>query len=113
MKNFVMAGETLQLVAPYQRNAGDAALIGNIFGVAVDDVANGANGVFCTEGVFTVPKNVTQAITQGQRVFWDNAAKNITTTSAGNVCVGLAVTAQLAADTTVQVLLEPSTPAGT
>ena len=113
MKNYVAKGDYIPLISPYARLAGEAAIVGNIFGVAVDDVANGATGQFATEGIFTLPKNVTQAMTQGQRVFWDNTNKNLTTTSTANVCVGCVTAAALAADTTVPLLIEPSAPAGT
>jgi predicted RecA/RadA family phage recombinase len=117
MKNYVQPGDVISAAAPYQVNSGGGALLGgSLFGIAVDTVASGATGVFATEGVFDVTKATTagEAYTLGQRLFWDNTNKRITSTSTGNVAVGLAIVASAATgDPTVRMTLLPSTPAGT
>ena len=104
MKNFVQPGENLTLVAPYARLSGEGALIGSIFGVASVDVGNGAEAVFVTEGVFDLPK-ATGAITQGQKVYWDNTARNVTTTANANTAIGAATMAASSNAATVSVKL--------
>lgn len=93
MKNFVQQGDNLTLPAPYDRLSGQAALIGSIFGVASVDVLSGVDAAFVTEGVFDLPKAASQAWTIGAKIYWDNTAKNLTTTSSGNTLVGVATKA--------------------
>lgn len=89
MKNFVQDGDTVTLTAPYARTAGQGALIGNLFGVAVSDVANGVEGEFATTGVFDITKVGSQAwATVGAAVYWDNTNKRLTTSASGNTLVG-------------------------
>lgn len=71
MKNFIQPGECLDLVAPYALASGDGALIGEIFGVATKDIALGATGAFCVEGVFALNKTAVQAWVTNQPVYWN------------------------------------------
>lgn len=93
MKNFVQAGDTLTLTAPYAVSSGAGALVGSLFGVATGDVANGAEGEFKTTGVFDLTKVGSQAWTVGARVYWDDTAKACTTTASTNKLIGVAVAA--------------------
>ena len=104
MKNYVQPGENLTLVAPYARASGEGALVGSIFGVASVDVANGAEAVFVTEGVFDLPK-ASGAVTAGAKVYWDNTAKVVTTTATSNTLIGAATQAAAGSDATVRVKL--------
>jgi predicted RecA/RadA family phage recombinase len=111
-KNYIQPGRTITLAAPYQRNAGEGALVGAIFGVALATVANGVNGEFAIEGVWDITK-ATGAITQGALVYWDNTNKNVTTTSTSNTRIGCATQAQASGDATVRVRLNGiATPTG-
>lgn len=89
--NYVQAGDVLELTAPYAVASGDGALVGSIFGVALDAAGSGETGVFKVTGVFTLPKTSAQAWTVGAKVYWDNTAKVVTTTSTGNTLIGVAV----------------------
>lgn len=103
--NYVQDGEALTLTAPYAVTSGAGVLVGSIFGIAQETTAIGLDVVVLTEGVFDIAK-ATGAITQGAKVYWDNAAKNITLTSAGNTLVGAATVAALSGDATVRVRLD-------
>jgi predicted RecA/RadA family phage recombinase len=103
-KNYIQSGKTVTLAAPYQRNSGEGALVGALFGVALSTLANGASGEFATQGVFDLAKAV-GAITQGALVYWDNTAKNVTTTSTSNTRIGCAIVAAASGDATVRVRL--------
>lgn len=107
MKNFVQKGDNLTLAAPYDRLSGQGALIGSIFGVASVDVLSGVEAAFVRTGVFTLAKPGSQAWTVGAKVYWDNTAKNVTTTSTSNTLIGVAVAAvgAGAGETTGKVLL--------
>jgi predicted RecA/RadA family phage recombinase len=110
MKNFVQPGDRVTLTAPVGGVvSGTAYLIGNLFGVATSSGAAGAAVNFQTIGVVTLPKNNTQAMTEGAAVYWDDSAKNVTTTVGSNKKIGQAVSlgGVLAAATAVDVYLAP------
>lgn len=93
MKNFVQEGNTVTLTAPYALTSGDGLLVGSIFGVAANDAANGAEVEAVVAGVFSLKKTSAQAWTQGALIYWDNTAKECTTTVATNKLIGVAVAA--------------------
>lgn len=93
MKNFVGPGDTLEFTAAADSAGGTGLLLGTIFGIVVATVATGGTGLLKTTGVFDVVKAGSQAWTVGAAVYWDNTAKNFTTTSSGNTKVGVAVLA--------------------
>lgn len=92
--NYVAEGDSLTLVAPYAVSSGQGAQFGaNLFGVAIATYTSGQTGVFRSEGVFDLTKNTTGAFAVGDRLYWDNTNKRLTTTTTGNICVGIAVEA--------------------
>lgn len=105
MKNFVQDGDTVTLAAPYDRTAGQGALVGSIFGVAVDDVLNTVSGEFQLVGVFDLTKASAQAWTVGALIYWDDTAHNCTTTSTSNKLIGVAVAAAANPSSTGRVRL--------
>lgn len=86
MKNYIAEGEYMTLTAPYARNSGEGALVGALFGVAVTDVANGADGVFCTEGIFTLTKDTAASSggSQGGKAYWIASSKKVTAAAGSN-----------------------------
>lgn len=106
MKNKVKRGDSLTRTAPAGGViSGNAYLIGAQLIVAASTVA--ATWPFEGEarGVFTLPKATGSAWTEGQLLYWDNTAKNVTTVSTSNTRIGCADAAALAGDTTGQVYL--------
>lgn len=91
MKNYVSPGDHVTLAAPYAVSAGDGALVGSIFGVAQEDAENAADVVLVTRGIFDMAKVSAQAWTVGAKIYWDNTAKNCTTTASSNTLIGTAV----------------------
>jgi predicted RecA/RadA family phage recombinase len=110
MRNLVQKGEIVTLTASRAVTAGQGMLQGVTFGVALNDVANGATGEFAVTGVVTLPKVGAQAQNEGVAVFWDNTNFNVTTTASGNTRIGVVanVGGRLAAATTVDVRLNGS-----
>jgi predicted RecA/RadA family phage recombinase len=104
MKNMIQPGEILVLTAPYDRSSGQGALIGSIFGIAQVDVLSGSDAAFAVEGVFDISK-ASGAVTQGVKLYWDNTAKNVTTTSTSNTLIGVATAAAASGDSTARVRL--------
>lgn len=70
-------------------SAGDVVRIGNILGVALVDIANGATGSVQISGVFEVPKVSAAVIAQGENLTWDASAAafddNAATPATGDV----------------------------
>lgn len=104
MKNFVQPGDNLDLVAPRDLTSGAGFLVGSIFAVASLTVAAGVVVSGVTSGVFDLPK-AAGAVTQGQKLYWDNAAFNVTTTSTNNTQIGVATAAAASGDATARVKL--------
>jgi predicted RecA/RadA family phage recombinase len=78
MQNYVQAGQTISVTAPAAVDAGDLVVVGNIFGVAVTDAESGDPVEISTGGVYTLPRTDGVAWTQGQRVYWDATAGEVT-----------------------------------
>jgi len=93
MKNFVQAGDTITVPAPYDRSSGQGAKVGQIFGVCTGDALSGADVAFKTSGVFDLTKAGSQAWTVGALVYWDDTNKRCTTVATGNLLIGAAVAA--------------------
>ena len=91
MKNYVQPGNTITLAAPYALASGDGLLIGTIFGVASATAALGEAVETNLVGIFDLNKVASQAWSVGDKVYWDNTAKEVTKTSTGNTLVGVAV----------------------
>ncbi|RWX72584.1 DUF2190 family protein [Mesorhizobium sp. M2A.F.Ca.ET.039.01.1.1] len=94
MKNFIQPGEILTMVAPAGGvTSGDLVIIGSIFGVATTSAAAGAEFELKTGGVSEFPKTAAQAWAAGDPIYFDNVNKVMTSVSAGNTKVGVAVEA--------------------
>lgn len=96
-RNYIQPGDVITLVAPYIRTSGQGAQVGSIFGVALSDVAEAAEGEFKTSGVFELTKTDEQAWTQGQKIYWDNSNKECTNVATAGMLIGVA--AEAVADT--------------
>lgn len=108
MKTFVSEGKTATVTFPYQRNTGEMLKVGAQLGVAVDTVANGAQGVMRTEGVFAgITKNTAggESWSFGALLWWDDTNKRLTVTATGNQFAGVAWAAAAQADTTATIKL--------
>lgn len=103
MKNYVQKGDTITLTAPYAVSSGQGFLVGSLFAIANADAANGGTVEGETEGVFDLTKATGQAWAQGVKVYWDNTAKNVTTTSTSNTLIGVATLAAVSGATVGRV----------
>jgi predicted RecA/RadA family phage recombinase len=103
--NFVQCGETIRLTAPYGRLSGEAALIGHLFGVALADVDSSAEVEWSIEGVWDLVCVSTDTPAQGDKLYWDDSAKKITTTSSANTYVGVCAVTKTSGPTTVRIRL--------
>lgn len=106
MKNYVQKGGTIDVVLAAVIASGAPLVVGALVGVAEVSGAIGDTVAVKLEGVYTLNKAV-GAISQGAQLYWDDTAKNVTTSSASgaNLAVGYAFAAALSADATVPVFL--------
>lgn len=72
--NYVQDGDVVQYTAGANITAGSVVVMGNMLGVALVDIANGATGSVALEGVFTLPKVAGAVIAQGDSLTWDVSA---------------------------------------
>lgn len=94
MKNYVKSGDVLTLIAPTGGVvSGTVYLLGTMLVVATTTAAQTEVFEGRTTGVYDLPKVSAQAWTVGQRVYWDDTAKNFTTTVGTNTLAGVAVLA--------------------
>ena len=93
MKNYVQPGNTVTLTAPYAVASGDGLLVGSIFGVAAGTAALGEAVEAALTGVYDLKKVASQAWAAGDKVYWDNTAKEATKTTTSNTLIGVAVVA--------------------
>lgn len=92
MQNFKKPGDVITLIAPSGGVvAGTAYLIGGLLVVATATVAQTLPFEGLVEGVVALPKVGSQAWTQGQKVYWNNAAVG----GGGQVCTSVATAGQL------------------
>jgi predicted RecA/RadA family phage recombinase len=94
MKNYIQEGRMITVVAPAGGVAsGDGVLIGALFGVASKTAAEGNTVTIATEGVFDLPKLASAVIAAGDKVAWDNTAKQVNVPGTGLYPIGTAIEA--------------------
>lgn len=105
MKNFVQPGDVVTLAAPYDVASGAGLLVGSLFGVATGAALSGAEIETAMAGVYDLTKATGEAWTAGALVYWDDTAKNVTTTATANTLIGAALAAAASGATTGRVRL--------
>lgn len=105
MRNFIKGGENVNVTLPYKVGPGGGVQVGAaLFGVAPQGGEQNTVAAIETVGVFSLPK-AAGAVSVGDKLYWDNAAKNLTKTAAGNIYVAVAARDAAAGDATVVVRL--------
>jgi predicted RecA/RadA family phage recombinase len=107
MKNFIQRGDMITIAAPTGGvTSGQGMLVGNLFGVAATTAAEGVSVEIATVGVYELPKLVSAVIAAGDRVAWDNTAKQVVLPGTGMVPIGIATLAAGNGLATVRVRLD-------
>ncbi|USI71621.1 DUF2190 family protein [Sphingomonas morindae] len=104
MNNFRHPGDVCTFAAPYAVASGGGFLVGALFAVALIAAAPNAPVEGRVTGVVVLPK-AAGAVTPGQKLYWDDGAKVVTTTAQGNTLIGAALSTQAAGDPNVTVRL--------
>jgi predicted RecA/RadA family phage recombinase len=110
MKNAAQPGRNVPLPAPYAVASGDGLLVGAIFGLATGSASAGESVEATLVGVFDIKKTPSQAWAIGDKIYWDNVAKEATKTATNNTLIGAAIEAvgNSASETTGRVRLNGS-----
>ncbi len=87
--NYIQEGRILTVLAPAAVSSGDGVQVGQIFGVAQRDAANGAEVEIDTMGVYDINKLSTQVWAVGDNVYWDGS--EATTVATANLLIGVAM----------------------
>jgi predicted RecA/RadA family phage recombinase len=106
MKNFVQKGDTVTVAAPYDLAAGQGALVGALFGVAQNAALTGTDCELIRKGIFALKKTSAQAWATGAKLYWDNAAREVTTVANANTLIGVATAAAANPSAAGDVLLD-------
>lgn len=92
MRNFIQTGNVLTVTAPAAVASGAGVKVGFLFGIAATDAASGADVEIAVEGVYELSKVTTDAFAVGDRAYWNDTSKLVTSTASGNTLIGQAVT---------------------
>ncbi len=90
MRNFILQGDTLDVVAPSNVVSGQLVILTGLLGVATTTALAGTTVALKTTGVFELPKLSTEAWTVGAKVYWDATNKWATLTASTNAVIGRA-----------------------
>lgn len=111
--NYEQNGKVITITAGANISSGQVVKVGQLLGVAIADIANGAQGPVQIEGVFRCPKVSAAVIAQGESLTWDVSANsgagafddNAASPAAGDVTGATAVAAEAAGNgaTTIAV----------
>lgn len=97
---------------PYTHNAatavGDIIVINGAVLIAVNKADADKANAYVYQARVEMPKEVSLAVNEFDRVFWDSVNGKITKTSGGNTFCGYCAEKALAADTVIQIILMPS-----
>ena len=90
-KNYIQEGEILTVTAGATAIvSGAVVLIGKRVGIALADIPALGAGSASVTGVWAVAKLGTDAVAQGDLLYWDAANSRMTATAAGNTLAGFA-----------------------
>lgn len=104
-KSYLSSGNPWTVPAPANVTVDVPLLIGSVFCIPTETVLSGKITAFIRGGQVSVPKATGEAWTAGVKVYWDDTAKKVTTTSTSNTLIGTAAAVAGSSATTGPVLL--------
>jgi predicted RecA/RadA family phage recombinase len=88
LRNLLQKSDVIRVTAPYTLVSGDGCYVGAIFGVSTGPITSGVAFDMMTTGIFVLAAASAAVATAGDKAYWDNAARNITTNPA-DVLIGV------------------------
>lgn len=101
---FVQRGEAVDFVPSRNIGAGEILRFGVLLGVVKIPVKAGELGALSLSGIFDVEKSA-DAIAAGSRVFWNEAEKQATPDTPGNMFLGVAAAHSPTSAAKVRIIL--------
>ncbi len=90
MKNYLQNGVIFPMVATAAVTSGEGQQVGDVFGVANKSAVVGEEYGLVRHGVFELDKVNAEAWSKGEKLYWDDTAKLVTTTATDNALIGFA-----------------------
>ena len=107
MKTFIQNGDVITVTAPTSgTTSNDGIIVGSLFGIATCNALASESVEIATTGVFDLNKDAATVMSQGDRVAWDDTAREIALPGVGLYPVGVAVAAAGNGTTVVRVRLD-------
>lgn len=110
MTNEVLCGKVIEFANTGSAIAsGAVVVVGERIGVAVAAIAaTTGSGSVQMEGVFTLAKDTSTAVTQGQKLFWDTTSSKLVAvpSATAKIAAGYAAAAAATSDATCDVRLD-------
>jgi len=104
MARYISSATTLRYTPTASVSAGDVVVLSDLVTVATHDIPADALGAVAYHGEWEIAKG-SDTIAQGDAVYWDATASQITTTATANTFAGHASAAASSSDSKVSVLL--------
>lgn len=106
-QNYIQPGNVLEVVAPSGGyTTGQAAKIGSLVLIALGSAAQGSPCEMATGGIWQVTKVAGTAWVTGDKLYWDDTAKNFTKTTTSNTAAGYAAADATSGATAGLILLK-------
>ena len=104
--NYVQPGEVIELTATGAVASGAGVKVSQRVGVAITAAAaSGDKYSVALEGVYNIAAKSTDTMSPGDLVYWDDTAKEVTTTATANTLAGIAFESKGSGTTTLAVKL--------
>lgn len=103
---YLHEGDTIHVIPTVAIPAGAVVVLNNIVGITKSDIGAGEFGVISLCGVYEFIKGL-EPFATGDFVYWDQTARQATTTATSNIYIGRATSDAASSDVVVTVRLEP------
>ncbi|MCP3673703.1 MAG: DUF2190 family protein [Gammaproteobacteria bacterium] len=88
-KNYIKSGCILTVTAIAAVTSGEPVIVGSLFGIPMTSAAIGEEFELKVDGVWTIAKTTANTPAQFAKAYWNDTAKEVTTTASGNTLVGV------------------------
>jgi len=100
--DFVRDAGRVQYTAASTISSGDVIDLGDVYGIALVDLASGETGTVQCDGVWDLYVATNDTITVGEKLYWSSAITGVTDTASAGTYIGIAVEASTASSTRAQ-----------
>jgi predicted RecA/RadA family phage recombinase len=104
-KTFVKSGAVVTAIATVAVVSGEPVLMGALFGIPMTSAEVGEEFELAVGGIYEIAKTSANTPTQFAKTYWNDTAKEVTTTASGNTYVGVFAHAYANGDTVAEVRL--------